>query len=287
MGTVSVESNAKINIGLNVLEKLENGYHRLEMIMVPINLYDRLEIKFSGELGELIISSNKKDIPTGKENIIYKIYNEFYKKIGIKKEKIEVNLIKNIPSQAGLGGGSSDGAFFLKELNCYYKNILKEEELLEIGLKIGADIPFFIINKPALVKGIGEKIEVINIIKNFDIILIKPDFGVSTKLAYENVLEQDNMKISNIKKIIKGLKNDNLKLIVDNIENNLQQNMYKKSKDIRDFEKKLKDILDVRFNMSGSGSCYYILARKDKSKNIELKLKKEFPSYFININEII
>lgn len=287
MRTISIKSNAKINIGLNVLEKLENGYHNLEMIMVPINLYDILEIKFTGNFGDLFISSNKKDIPTGKENIIYKIYNEFYKKTGIKKEKIEINLIKNIPSQAGLGGGSSNGAFFLKELNSYYKNILKKEELLEIGLKIGADIPFFIINKPSLVNGIGEKLEVINIIKNFDIILIKPNFGVSTKLAYENVLDQDNMKISNIDKIIQGLKNDDLELIIDNIENSLQQNIYIKLKDVRDFEEKLKDVVNLKFHMSGSGSCYYILSKKDNSKNIALKLKKEFPDYFININKII
>lgn len=110
----SLKSNAKINIGLNVTGVLPNGYHLLDMIMVPVSLSDRLEGEIDEEEGELEIKTNKPSIPTGKENILWKIYDKFYEKSGLAKRKVEIYLEKFIPHEAGLGGGSSNGAFFLR-----------------------------------------------------------------------------------------------------------------------------------------------------------------------------
>ena len=156
---VSVKSNGKINIGLNIIEKLPNGYHSLDMTMVPISLADDIEINFTGKKGKLSISSNKKDIPTDERNILWKVYNAFYKFLNRESDETEIYLHKVIPHEAGLGGGSSNGAFFLKELNKYNGNILSDEELIAIGKTVGADIPFFIKNYPCRVKGIGENLE--------------------------------------------------------------------------------------------------------------------------------
>ena len=257
----SLKSNAKINIGLNVTGVLPNGYHLLDMIMVPVSLSDRLEGEIYEEEGELEIKTNKPSIPTGKENILWKIYDKFYEKSGLAKRKVEIYLEKFIPHEAGLGGGSSNGAFFLKELNRYHNNFFSVEELIEIGKSIGADIPFFLINRPSRVRGIGEEIEIIENNLDTDIILIKPNFGVSTAKAYKNMSMLNNKKDANIEKIIFGLKNNNLSLVEESIENNLEQGLLLEDKNIIEFRKKLLDISDMKFFMSGSGSAYYTFVK--------------------------
>ncbi len=267
----SLNSNAKINIGLNVTGVLPNGYHLLDMIMVPISLSDKLEGEIYDEDGELEITTNKESIPTGKENILWKIYDKFYEKSGLNRKKVRVYLEKIVPHEAGLGGGSSNGAFFLKELNSYHENFFSLEELREIGKSVGADIPFFIVNKPSRVRGIGEEIEIIENNLDKDIILIKPHFGVSTAKAYKNMYMLNNKKDANIEKIIRGLKENNLDLVEENIENNLEQGLLLEDKNIIEFRKILENISDMKFFMSGSGSAYYAFTENGEERVRALK----------------
>ena len=270
---VKVESNAKINLGLNIVGKADNGYHLLDMVMVPISLKDKLTINFRETFGNLKIESNVKNIPTGKENIIYKIYDLFYKETKLKKQAIDVYLEKKIPSQAGLGGGSSNGAFFFNELNEFHGNPVTLERAIEITKDIGADIPFFLLNKPCRVKGIGENLEVIeNNIKE-KLILIKPNFGVSTVVAYKNFSKLKSKKDSEIDKIIKGMKDGNLKEIEKYIENHLEQGLLLSDENIIKFRKKLDKLENIKIHMSGSGSCYYTFAKKDNLDFILEKIK--------------
>lgn len=169
----SLNSNGKINIGLNITGKREDGYHLLDMVMVPISLSDRIKGEIEDISGTLTIKTNKKGIPTGKENILYKIYEKFYNESGLERKKVYVYLEKKIPHQAGLGGGSSNGAFLLKLLNEFHGNYFTVDKLIEIGKSIGADIPFFLINKSARVTGIGENIETIENNLENSIIVIK------------------------------------------------------------------------------------------------------------------
>ena len=124
---IEVFSNAKINLGLNIEKKLENGYHSLDMTMLPIDLSDRMVIEFFEKKGELKITINHPYIPTDGRNILRKIYEKFYKLSNIESEEIELYLEKNIPIQAGLGGGSSNGGFFLKELNKFHGEVFTDE----------------------------------------------------------------------------------------------------------------------------------------------------------------
>ena len=213
-----ITSNAKINIGLNITEKLPNGYHLLDMIMVPISLADKLWIKFNNQKVKLNISSNIKDIPCDEKNILYKVYKAFYEKTQIEPEDIDVYLEKNIPHEAGLGGGSSNGGFFLKELNKFHNFVLSDEDLSLVGKSVGADIPFFLKNTPCRVKGIGEKLEKIQNNLDCDVILVKPKFGVSTKKAYELYSKLDEKKFANIDEVLSGLKENNLKKVCENME---------------------------------------------------------------------
>lgn len=261
----TIKSNAKINVGLNILEKLPNGYHSLEMVMVPISLSDNLSIEFTGKKGELEIKTNIESIPTDKNNILWKIYDAFYKEIKKEKENIKIYLEKKIPHEAGLGGGSSNGAFFLRELNKYYNNILSDDSLIEIGGKVGADIPFFIKNYPAVVRGIGEKLEKIENNLSCDIVLIKPNFGVSTGKAYSfySALKEDKkIKEAKIQEIIEGLKNNDLEKVEKSSENILEQGLLLYDENIRSFRTHLGLVCDKRFFMSGSGSCYYTFCPK-------------------------
>ena len=268
----SLKSNAKINIGLNVTGVLSNGYHLLDMVMVPISLTDRLDGEIFDEEGELEITTNKPSIPTGKENILWKIYSKFYEMSGLPRKRIKLHLEKVIPHEAGLGGGSSNGAFFLKELNSYHNNFFSLEELIEIGKSIGADIPFFIVNKPSRVKGIGEEIEVIENNLDRDIILIKPNFGVSTAKAYKNMYMLNNKVDADIDKIVCGLRDNDITLVEESIENHLEQGLLLEDSNIIEFRKRLSNIPNMKFFMSGSGSAYYMFVENGER---EVKAIKE------------
>lgn len=270
-----ITSNAKINIGLNITEKLPNGYHLLDMVMVPISLADKLEIKFNSQKGKLNISSNIKDIPCDEKNILYKVYKAFYEKAQIEPEDIDVYLEKNIPHEAGLGGGSSNGGFFLKELNKFHNFVLSDEDLSLVGKSVGADIPFFLKNTPCRVKGIGEKLEKIQNNLDCDVILIKPKFGVSTKKAYELYSKLDKKKFANIDEVLSGLKENNLKKVCENIENMLEQGLLIDDENIKNFRNRIKDT-GLDFFMSGSGSCYYILSSKNTTEDYLKILNQKF-----------
>ncbi len=268
----SLKSNAKINIGLNVTGVLPNGYHLLDMVMVPISLTDRLDGEIFDEEGELEITTNKPSIPTGKENILWKIYSKFYEMSGLPRKRIKLHLEKVIPHEAGLGGGSSNGAFFLKGLNSYHTNFCSLEEVIEIGKSIGADIPFFIVNKPSRVKGIGEEIEVIENNLDRDIILIKPNFGVSTAKAYKNMYMLNNKVDADIDKIVCGLRDNDITLVEESIENHLEQGLLLEDSNIIEFRKRLSNIPNMKFFMSGSGSTYYTFVENGER---EVKAIKE------------
>ena len=269
----SLNSNGKINIGLNVTGVLPNGYHLLDMIMVPISLSDRITGEIEDIIGTLEIKTNKADIPVNEDNILWKIYDKFYSKSGLSKRKISLYLEKIIPHQAGLGGGSSNGAFLLKLLNEFHGNFFSQERLIEIGKSVGADIPFFLINKSARVRGIGEDIEIIeNNLKN-SIILIKPQFGVSTGKAYKNMSMLNNKRDANIDKIIFGLKDNRVDIVEDNIENHLEQGLLLEDENIIKFRKKLAE-LNMKFFMSGSGSAYYTFVTQEESEEAVTRIKE-------------
>ena len=275
MKIFNLQSTAKINIGLYIVGVLENGYHLLDMTMIPIDLCDNLIIKVEDKSGDLKIKTNKKDIPVDSSNILYKIYIKFYEKVKLAPLSMEVFLEKIIPHQAGLGGGSSNGAIFLNFLNKFHGNILSFGELVELGKSIGADIPFFILNKPSRVQGIGEKLQEIENNLKVSLVIIKPPFGVSTVEAYKQMKNIDNPRKSNIDNIIQGLKENDLSLVEEYIENNLEEALLKSDKNLIEFRNKLKEVEELKFFMSGSGSAFYAFLIEDIDEKIS-KLRHRF-----------
>lgn len=274
-----IEANAKINIGLNILEKLPNGYHSLDMVMAPISLADEMEVEYTGRRGEgadLIITTNKPDIPTGEENILYKVYRAYYEKTNLPREEIRVHLVKKIPHEAGLGGGSSDGGAFLRELNEYHNKLLSLEEMIDLSKGIGADIPFFLINRCCRAKGIGEKLEVVENNLECEVILVKPRFGVSAGEAYANFYRLKEPKAAGIEKILTGLKENNISNVLCSIENHLEQGLILTNGDINEFKDRLLAVSDMKFFMSGSGSTYFTLVRRNIAQETYKTLKNLF-----------
>ena len=275
MNKYKIFSNAKINIGLNVFQKESDGYHNIDSIMAPIDLFDEMNVTFYSNLGDLRIECSDKNIPTDERNILYKTYKAFFEESKKEKRKIDIILKKNIPSEAGLGGGSSNAAFFLKLLNEHYGNVYNESELQELAMKIGSDVPFFIKNKTARVGGKGNKVDLIENNLKDSIILIKPlDFGVSTKEAYESFDILKEVKYADFDKIIKNLKEGNRIALENNIENSLEQGILETDINIKMLKMTLNSVISgKKFFMSGSGSTYYTFVTEIEKSQIETRLK--------------
>lgn len=273
MNRYTIFPNAKINLGLNVYKKDESGYHELDTIMLPIDLKDELDILIFERIGNLKIVCSDENIPIDEKNILYKTYKLFFKKIKKENLEINVNLKKNIPSEAGLGGGSSDAAFFLKVLNEYYDDYFNMEDLKKIAFEIGSDVPFFLENKASRIFGKGEKINILESRVETNLILLKPNFGISTKLAYETFDELKEVKYSNLKEIEKGILTNDINLIEKNVENCLEQAV-QNNENIRILKSSLKAILpNKKFFMTGSGSVFFAFISENEKDFLETRIK--------------
>lgn len=275
MNKYKIFSNAKINIGLNVFQKESDGYHNIDSIMAPIDLSDEMDIIFYSNSGDLKIECSDKNIPTDERNILYKTYKAFFEENKKEKEKIDIILKKNIPSEAGLGGGSSNAGFFLKLLNKHYGNVYNEKELEKLAMRVGSDVPFFIKNKTARVGGKGNRVDLVENNLKDSIILIKPlDFGVSTKEAYESFDNLKEVKYADFDKIIKNLKEGNRIALESNIENSLEQGILETDTNIKMLKMTLNSVVSgKKFFMSGSGSTYYTFVTELEKSQIETRLK--------------
>lgn len=176
------KANAKINLSLDIVSKRADGYHDVCMIMQEVDFGDEIELDI-GAKGNITVSCDTDLTLNPNDNLAYKAAKIFYEKSGI-CDGCGIKIKKHIPPCAGLGGGSSDAAAVLKMLNSYYDNYFSTDELLKIGLSLGADVPFCIIGGTALAEGIGEILTPILNMKEKWVAILKPDADISTALAY-------------------------------------------------------------------------------------------------------
>lgn len=180
---MKVKVAAKINLMLDILKRLQNGYHSLFMIMQSVDLYDTITVEKNNE-NKIIIKCNTDGVPCNEKNIAYKCANAFFDACNIKEQGITIEIEKNIPMAAGTAGGSADGAGVLYCLNKIYKTNLTTTELAEIGAKVGADIPFSLTGGTAIALNTGNVIAPVKDLPECYIVLCKPDQDVSTPEAY-------------------------------------------------------------------------------------------------------
>lgn len=247
-----VYANAKINLSLDVAGKREDGYHDVSMIMQEVDLCDKLVIDQSeGEGIELWCDKLMCDA----DNIAYKAAWIYYQKTGIVR-KCSMKLYKNIPVCAGLGGGSSDAAAVLKALNELNGYVLTNDELKELGLKLGADVPFFIEGGTALAEGIGERLTALKSPPVSYVVLIKPDIDISTALAYKEI-DSGNTYHPDTKAACECLQNGNAEQMYKYCGNSFEEVTRGKYPQIEMIKTHLYNAGAVFSMMSGSGPTVF------------------------------
>lgn len=270
-----IKSNAKLNLYLKIVGKRADGYHLLNMINVPISIFDEIKIDIKKGSGQLTQRFTPPINCLPEKTTIYKAY-ELLKKFIPKDLDIIVDIKKVIPEGSGMGGGSSNSGFFIKKLAELFSIKIEDELLLEIANKVGADVPFFIFNKPAYLEGIGEKVYPYESFPSLKFLIIKPDFSINTAWAYSCVKELSQQDDSFKKNRLS--KEDLIKIM----ENDLEKIVEKKFFQI----KKVKDFLynnySVKAMMTGSGSAVFgIFEEEGVIEEVFLKVKKTFPEYKI------
>ena len=192
MKSIKLKAYGKINLGLDVLGKRDDGYHDLDMIMQSVDLHDVITIT-KNDSGEITVKSNTSKIPNDKSNLAYRAAKLLMEEFNIEKG-VEIEIEKNIPISGGMAGGSADCAAVLKGMNKLFKLKLTEQQLMARGVRLGADVPFCIMGKTARAEGIGEVLTPIpNKLKGY-LVIAKPPISVSTGFAYGQI---DKVKIKN------------------------------------------------------------------------------------------
>lgn len=181
---VTYNAAAKINLMLDILARLDNGYHSLFMLMQSVDLYDTVSVEETDD-GKIAITCDVEGVPCDRKNIAWKAADAFFKSTGLKNKGIKIDIQKRIPFAAGMAGGSADGAAVIAALNDIYETKLSVNELCKIGVKVGADVPFCLTGGTCLAQNIGEILSPLPALDECWIVLAKPDRGVSTKEAYD------------------------------------------------------------------------------------------------------
>ena len=252
------KSFAKINLSLDVVRKRADGYHELDMIMVPIDLFDTISIEINEEME---MTTNKGYIPIDDKNTVIKAINLLRDKYHF-RENFKIKLVKNTPTQGGLGGGSSNAATTISMVNEILNLEMTLEAMLEIGEKVGADVPFCLYGKPARVSGFGEVIKPLEYNLDFFMFIVKPKWGVSTPKAFKK-LDLNKLKHPDIDLVEAALKSNDYPNFIKSIDNSLEAGAVKIVPKIKKIKRELLKFGFDAAVMSGSGSTVFAVTRDE------------------------
>lgn len=282
MKNLVMRSYAKINICLNVVGKREDGYHELDMIMLPLEMHDTLLISELKKGTDNFVTID--DFSNGP--IHYNIATAAIEKLEKRyhfSNKFRVSIHKVLPMQAGLGGGSSNAAAVILGVNKMLKLGATEDEMIDVARGLGADVPFFIKNVPARCSGIGDIIEPVTVKNNYWVLIVKPDEGCGTKEIYE-ISDQMTLKTGNLELVKQALENGDDELLASSIFNALEEPATKKVPEILKIKEELNDLGLNIVQMTGSGSS--VFAMSTNKKLIQIAAKKLEDKYFVEITKI-
>lgn len=276
---IYLKAYGKINLALDVLRKRDDGYHDVKMIMQTVEIYDGIEMRKT-DTGKIEIETNLYYLPTNENNIVYKaaklLFDEFHIQGGI-----FIRLKKFIPVSAGMAGGSTDAASVLYGINKMYDLKLSTKDLMERGVKIGADVPYCIMRGTALSEGIGEKLKRLKDMVSCPVLIAKPPVNVSTKFVYENLRLDQIEKHPDIDGMIDAINRSDLKGIASKMENVLESVTIKEYPQINELKNLMMEGNALNSLMSGSGPTVFGLfenaedAYRTKEKIKELGLTKQ------------
>ena len=268
-----LQAFAKINLGLDVLGKREDGYHEVRMIMQTIRMYDQLDMRKSVEPG-IHLTTNKKYIPVDENNLVWRAAKLMMDTCGI-MEGVSIHLHKVIPVAAGMAGGSSDAAATLVGMNRLFHCGLSKEKLMELGVQIGADVPYCVMRGTALAEGIGEKLTVLPPMPDCWILIGKPGISVSTKYVYTTLDLNTDTVHPDIDGMKKALEDGNLYGITERMGNVLQDVTIPAYPEVERIKEQMKALGAVNAMMSGSGPTVFgIFDNEEKAQKACQKLRE-------------
>lgn len=276
---MEIRAYGKINLSLDVTGTLPNGYHSVSMVMQSVELCDIVSVE-KNDTKKIIVTCDNKNVPCGKENIAYRacelMVEEFNLPYGFC-----IKIEKNIPLAGGMAGGSTDAAAVMRGINEICALNQTEEKLMELGLKLGADVPFCIQTRPALAEGIGEKLSrVTGLSKDLYILLVNPNILISTKKIYNLIDKNKNYNTIDNQKLIKALKDKDLDAAKENMKNVMQEVSSSICPEIDKIVKKLYEKGACVALMSGSGAtCYGVF----NDRNRAILAQNAFNNYFTAI----
>jgi 4-diphosphocytidyl-2-C-methyl-D-erythritol kinase len=251
--------NAKINLGLNIISKRQDGYHELETCFYPVPWKDALEIIKSDKI---VFTTSGIEIPEDGDNIVLKAYQLLAGTYNL--PPVQIHLHKTIPIGAGLGGGSSDAAFTIKLLNTFFKIGMDDAQMMKFAAKLGADCAFFIKNSPSLAAGVGEKLSNIDVsLAGKFMLLIYPDIHISTRVAFADMIPQVPSK-----KIADILSQQRLSQWKHDLVNDFENSLFNKFPVLKNIKTTLYNAGAQYASMSGSGSCMYGIFEKETEVEI-------------------
>ncbi len=273
MNEYRIKAYAKINLGLDVVRRLENGYHEVKMVMQTVGIYDVLD--FQRTDGGIVITTDSGELPTDENNLIYKAAKLMMEKYHI-NEGVKIHLEKHIPIAAGMAGGSTDAAAALKGMNRLFDLGCSLKDLMELGVKIGADVPYCVMGGTALAEGIGEKLTPLAPAPDCYVLVAKPDINVSTKYVYEHLDAQEISRHPDIDGMVEAIAEESLQGILDRMENVLETVTVKAYPVIQTIKDRMKELGAINSLMSGSGPTVFgIFVEKDMARRAYDKLEEE------------
>lgn len=302
---VTVKGYAKINLGLDVIGKLDNGYHLLRSVMQQIDLYDTIELSRLSERMEnkdtyhalteealtddglqIVLTSDSDAVPLDQSNLAYKAAKLLMEHDSI-REGVHIHIIKKIPVAAGLAGGSTDAAAVLMGMNELFGLGHSKDELQELGVKLGADVPFCIMGGSALAEGIGEKLTPIETMPEMYIVIVKPSIGVSTKYVYEN-LRLEQVMHPDTEQILAAMQRKDLEEMTGLLGNVLESVTIEKYPLIRELKDAMLETGAVGSLMSGSGPTVFgVFDTMENAVEAEKRMRQKYPQVFIQSAGII
>lgn len=273
MDKISLKALAKINLGLDVVRRREDGYHEVRMIMQTIHLFDRVNIEKTSEPG-IRIKTNLSYLPINENNLIYKAGRLLMDEFGI-TEGVSVDLEKRIPVAAGMAGGSTDAAAMLYGMNKMFELGLSMQELKDRGVRIGADVPYCLMRGTALAEGIGEELKSLPPMIKCPVLIAKPQISVSTKFVYENLRLDGKTEHPDIDQLIKDIKAKDLQGVCDHMGNILETVTIPNYPIIAEIKKNMMENGAAGAMMSGSGPTVFgLFDDAEKAKQAYKAMKK-------------
>lgn len=254
MKSITFTAPAKINLTLSITGRREDGYHLIRSVMQAVSLFDVITVSEAPGSG-IEIRCDRPEIPSGPSNIAYRAAERFFAEIGIPTRGLRIDIQKQIPSQAGLGGGSADGAAVLAALNRLFQAGMNEEQLRQIGSSLGADLPFFFRGAAALAEGIGELLTPVKALPDCHIVIVKPPVSVSTPEAYRIFDREGSAAPDFSDALIRALSRQDLITAAQNIGNVFEQLLA--LPEVTAAEELLLRNGALQTAMSGSGSAVY------------------------------